>query len=620
MANGPSERNRKFTFGFLNTAQDANDAEITSSVELDGVDLDKLALGTAQLENYSSAGSGAPDWQTTQIVGDEFQISGNNVQYEEGGTTFTNIDSYLTAPDTPSVVLHDNGAFIEVVEAEYIGFTASDVVEQDTAHATKATISGVGYVKPNESLSLKARLTDGKTNFQRWINTINAWDDKHACDGTFKSFANGVNVSVPAALAASLSDGDQFVFNVSEDLLEDGNYFYTLSIITEDGSKEIESLYSDVAKITLANENNLGALIATNKPKVTVPRDATDDQWLYRKGPQDEEWYRIVIIESGAGDAEVVDNILTSSLIDTKIIEDLNPVSMADLLASVDSTSWSHIFEKDNRLWAIPAQKKDVVFYSEPLAFWRWTKTNSIGFNGDFRGTASLRDTSNVNVQNTAVFVTSSGLYNLYGNGTEDTPYVRVTHEENFGTVADSLVKANNVLYMISDGEDYNDGEWGRKLYSYDLTSLTELSGIVQNSDPFVDDNKTVSYVNQVGGNKLKILMTDNSSMIYHITGNGFGESSSTSLTTWSLKTAVFHPQFSFQGKMMNTDKFRMEYNGTVNLEWFIEGDSQGTDVYTRATRGWDEFMLPGKFGGNCQLKVSGTTGVLYDFWFVSRK
>jgi len=639
MAETTQERNRKFTFGFLNTAQDSNDVDMVNCVELNGVDLDKLGLGTVQSSDYTSAGVGAPDWQSTEIVGDDFQIDGNDVEFYNG-SSWVDIDDYLlpnsgATPDAPSIVLEESNGGVNFNDSgSWTNFTESDITidgEKDAGQPTitnKVMINPSNYTQTTKAYTIKIRIKAGATTFERYIigfdTTYTGTYAISGVNGTDATYINiGWNLYIAMDQAESYTANDEFIFNIATDLLEDGTYFYTVSQVKEIDGKEIESLYSDVESAKVSNEDNLGALIAYSRPVITITRDSTDDQWLYRKGPRDEEWYRIAIIESGSGDATFPDNILTSSLIDTKIIADLNPVSMQALLDSVDSTSWSHIFEKDNRLWAVPAQKKDVVFYSEPLAFWRWTKTNSLGFNGDFRGVASLRDPSNVSVQNTAVFVTSNGLYNVYGNGTDDTPYVRITHEGSFDTVADSLVKANNVLYMVSDGATYNDGEWGRKLYSYDLTRLTELSGIVQNSNPFVSNSKTISYVNQIGGNKLKILMSDNTMMMYHIRANGFGESNTTieAADDWALKTATFHPQYSFMSKMMNVDKFRMEWNGTLTLEWTVDGESQGVDTYTNASRDWEEFMLPAQWGGNTELEINGDNGaILYDFFFISDK
>jgi hypothetical protein len=635
MANGAQERNRKFTLGFLNTAQDANDADQVNTVVLDGVDLDKLALGTVQSSGYKDQGVGAPDWQTTKIVGDDFRINAGDIEFleSEGPDVWADIDGYLTAPGPVTIIIEEsNGGVNYINSGSWVGFVESDITVEGEKGSANPNLSNTVMINPsnysrsNQTFTYIITVQPGGTTYTSEIVGVGTFGP-YAIAGVsgantgYQDVGYSVNLAMDSAL--SYSSGDTYTFDVAQDLLEDGDYFYSVSEVTHIKGKDIESLYSTVETARIRNENNLGALVSYGRPLITVARDVANDKWVYRKGPRDEEWYRIAIVSSGSGDAEFVDNILTSSLIDTRIIEDLNPVSMATLLDAADSTSWGYIFEKDNRLWAVPSQKKDVVFYSEPLEWWRWTKANSIGFNGDFRGTASLRDSNNVSVQNTAVFVTSSGLYNVYGNGSDDEPYVRVTHEANFGTVQDSLVKANNMLYMISDGTSYQDGEWGRKLYSYDLTRLEELSGIVQNSDPFVDNAKTISYVNQIGGNKLKILMSDNTMMIYHIKADGFGESNTTTETNsdWHIRTATFHPSFAFNGKFHNVDKFRMEWNGSIDIEWFVEGQSQGVTTYTNASRGWDEFMLPGLFGGNCSLDIKGDNGaVLYDLYMVSAK
>ena len=631
MANG-RERNEKFTFGFLNTAQDANDADQINTTILSGVDLDKLALGTVESSSYKDAGVGAPDWQSAEIVGDDFRISSGEVEFYDG-SSWVDIDDYLTAPDPVSLTIEESNGGVNFLDSgSWVGFTESNItVEGEKGQpnpnlSNKVMINPSGYNNSNKSTTYIITVQPGATTYLCDVVGLGTFGP-YNINGTSGSNTGYVNVSyhvyVAMDQALSYTAGDTFRFDVAQDLLEDGDYFYSVSEVTEVDGKDIESLYSEVETARIRNENYLGQLTSYGRPVLTVARDSNKDKWVYRKGPRDEEWYRIAIVSSGSGNAEFVDNILTSSLIDTRIIPDLDPISTADLLDSADSTSWAYIFEKDNRLWAIPTQKQDVVFYSEPLEFWRWLKTNSIGFNGDFRGVASLRDPNNVSVQNTAVFVTSSGLYNVYGNGSDDEPYVRITHEANFGTVQDTLVKANNVLYMISDGTSYQQGEWGRKLYSYDLTKLTELSGIVQNSDPFVDDDKTISYVNQIGGNKLKILMSDNTMMIYHIQADGFGESDTTTETDndWHLKTASFHPSYSFMGKYKNVDKFRMEWNGSIDVEWFVDGESQGANTYTNASRMWKEFQLPGRFGGNIQLDLKGDNGaVLYDFYFVASK
>jgi hypothetical protein len=614
----PFVRNQRFTFGLLNTAQDGADLESQDAQICQGLDADYLALGTLRSSAYIGMGTGAQDLTTTSVLDSDFRVNAGNIEYDSG-SGWVNIDDYLTAPNKPNTVLTDNGAFVDLIEDNYIGFTATDVIIQDTPSATKATISGKDYATPNQSYSVKARLTDGKTNFQRFINTTNSWDDKHPCDGTFANFLNGLYVSVPAALASTLNDGDQFVFNVSEDLLDDGTYFYSVSMVTEINSLEIESLYSEVSNITLKNEDSLGALVATNKPGVTVTMDPNNRQWVYRKGPNEDEWVRIKIVEPGTGDYTFTDNIQISSLIDTKIISVLNPDDLDGLLDASGATSWAYIFEKDNRLWAVPADRKDLVFFSNPLEWWRWTRTNSIGFDGDFTGMTELRDTMSVELKNTAVFQTTSGLYNVYGDGTEDSPYLRVAHETDFSSTSNGSVKANNLIYMITDGSTYEDGPWGRKLYSYNMKDLIELSGRVRNTPPFVSDTVGVSYINQIGGDKLLIVLDNGTNLVYHIKLGGFLETTSALETAgdWNWKSGIYHPLYSFATKMGNVDKYALVWNGDIDITWSIDG-VETTVNHTATQRSYLEFQLPGNWGKEMTFEINGMGGaILYDMYFI---
>lgn len=622
-------RNNKFTFGYLNTAQDRNDIEDDGLAVLQGVDLDALALGTVRSSNYVSAGSGPPDWTTANIVGENFIIYDGKVnKTSTNGWIPYEIDTYLTPPDAPSIsIAVSNGGVALSDSSTWTGFADGDVKVSISDGGVRPILSGKVTIDPSSynqttrSFSYEIRIKNGGTQFERKLNGEAAFSGSYDIDGSSGSNVgyHDVDYSVYICMdsAETYTDGDIFSFSISNNVLEDGDYHYLISSVVTENGTEIESLYSPATRIAIKNENYLGQQISYNKAEITVDRDMGADKWLYRKGPRDKEWFRIAIILHGSGSTVIVDDITEASITDGKIISDISVSSMQDLLDSVGSSSWSHIFEKDNRLWAVPNEKQTVVFFSEPLEWWKWSKNNSLGFNGDFRGIAHIRDDKNVQISNTAAIVTSNGLYNVYGTGTEKDPYIRIEHEKNFGTVADSLVKANNVLYMVSDGSNYEDGEWGRKLYSYDLTTLTELSAIVQKSNPFINDVKPVTYVNQIGGNKIKILMDDGTMMIYHILGNGFGESSDTleSSGNWSVQSKTYYPKNSYAGKFQNSDRLRIEYSGEIDIIYVVDGVDQPTITLLDVARGKPvEISVPPTMGMNYSVKINGKNGaILYD-------
>ena len=767
-------RNNKFTFGYLNTAQDRNDVERPGLTRLEGVDLDALALGVVKGSNYTDAGHGLRDFRSCQVVGDNFGLisqyeysvdsyttvespvvhedyeawdngwvgvrirkddqpvrtlttcnfvynnynnsvicyatleyykgdwddgatysdsvshlvwngstlgwvqfsfnpgpmepvdvfiglnelsdvigdgsSGGSVTvsnryfglaYENDSGTLFAIDKYLRKPDPPSLSIATSQGGVSIAETvEWVGFGMDDVSVVIGENGSMPDINGMVTINPalynqtTRSFSYQIRVRDDEVSFERKIGG-GVWGGNYPISGIdgdnvgYSNVDHGVYIAMDSSY--TYNAGDMFTFSISNNVLEDGDYHYLVSSVVKEGASEVESVYSQSVRIAISNEDYLGKQIAYNKAEIKVERDAVAEKWVYRIGPRDDEWSRIAkvlpIPFDDPSDTEYVfvDDVSIASVIDAKIINDINIESVSDIMASVGATSISHMFEKDNRLWIIPKEKQDVMFFSEPLEWWRWKRTNSIGFNGDFKGIEHIRDDKNVSVQNTAAVVTSQGLYNVYGSGVDDDKYVRIEHERSFSAIDNTLVKANNVLYMMSDGDDYEDGEWGRKLYSYDLTSLKELSATVKGSEPFLNNNSDVLYINQIAGNKLKIMLDNNGKMmIYHIQGEGFGESSeyTESADEWFIETKTEYPNNSYAGKFGDADRIRFEYSGEIDVTWVVDGNDQPTITLPNAQRGLPiELATDQAFGMNYSLKLHGKNGaILYDMYMVKEK
>lgn len=633
----PFVRNRRFTFGFLNTAQDGADLPQQDAQICQGLDADKLALGTLQSSSYVGQGTGAPDMTTASIASTDFFIDTGDI-FIDTGALGKSLDSYIdTPPAAPSIIIEESNGGVEFSDTgTWVTFVESDITvdgEKGSANPNvvagqKVMINPSNYTQTNKSFTYFIRIKTGGTEFERWVQGVDSgYTGTYPISGTAGSNAGYSNVLYDIRIcmnsALSYSDGDVFKFSVAQDLLEDGDYFYSVSQITQFVTgEEVETIYSDPETVRIRNENYLGQLVSYGRPVITIARDADDDKWLYRKGPNDDEWVRIAIIASGTGSVTFADNILVSSLIDIKTVTTLNPETLQGLLDVSGATSWAYIFEKDNRLWAVPSDRKDIIFFSEPLVWWRWARTNSISFDGDFVGFTELRDSGTVELKNTAVFQTTSGLYNVYGDGTEDSPYLRVAHEKSFDSALNASVKVNNKIYIITDGASYDDGEWGRKLYEYDMVNLVELSAKLRGSAPFLSDTVTVSYMNHIGGDKILIVLDNGTTLVYHIKLEGFIETTSALETAgdWSWKSGIFHPIYSYATKLANVDKYGMVWQGDIDITFTIDGVDTVVS-HSNPTRKFGEFLTPPNWGKEMTFQIDGTSNaILYDFYWIADK
>lgn len=617
----PNLKNRKFTFGLYNSAQDPNHLEVSEAQQAANLDVDELALGNLRYKDYSADLEALPNTQQTQLNNRIFRIlsaGSPTVQFEKnsGSSDWENLndETYPVTPSSPNVVAQD-GVNLTVNTGDLDNFSAA--------------INGE-YTANSQTWIIEIIDTGGAEDIRfQWKRISDVGWRVSNIEATFGVAENiESNVQVTFDSGDDYTAGNQSTVTVSSSALVDGAYSYIMVNVANTNlspAVEVESLPSDPTVFVLDNVNDTtGEKQASAVPFITfestLPTDV-DDQWLFRKDPDTEDFV-LVAKRSDVG-TTYLDTATLDELGQIIVYEGFDDINMTDLLASAGATGWDRIFEKDNRIWLVPEGREDILFYSEQFDFWRWRTINSFSFQGDIRDIKFIKDNTVVGGEFTTVISTSNGIYHIVGNGTENAPYKQFTAVPDVVVQANSVVDLNGVLMLTTESTEYDLGNYGRKFYEYDLARLIEVSARAKNDSFFGAGTLTLTNAFMRGGDKyIAYASGQPRGLVYHrdakalmpIDPNNSG---------WVWESKIF-TLMDFERAYSGFARFfKFDYIGNVTFTLTVIDENVGdTNDFvlnlSSVTRREQMQRTPNLQGRKWKVKFEGTASTtLYDFYLV---
>lgn len=650
----PNTRNNRFAFGFLNDNQDPVDIGDNESPLLDSLDADAMALGTMQVSSYIDPSSGPKDWSgdTTQVKlgGRRFRLhpTTNRLQFEKNAGSedweYVNNDPDETGASNSSA-FPPKGTSPSLSSVKGVSITpasgSTDIPSIDFRINPSTGYTGL----ETESYVIEIDAAAGDASTFRWkFGFDTTWRASGVAinPGTWISlWTNGFQVNFPTDAqqvidtGGSYAVGDDASTTVSKTVLPDGPYSYIIVNVKRtslDPEVDIQGLPSDPVNANLANVTDAGVPI-TNGPLVTeitypsMPSN-TDEMWLFRKGPDDDEFFRIDI--ATAGSKVITDTIETVGLVPLIILDSTDDEAFYDLNLAVGNGSQEFVklFEKDNRLWLVPDDRQDLVLYSRLGDWWGWQRVNSFALVGDITDLAQVRDPTTVGGEFTTVFGTDEGIFHITGNGTENAPYTLVQAERDINVEANSLVDMNGVLMLMSKSPngDYDEGRFGQKIYEYNLQSLIEVSARVKNSN-LISSTAGVEYAEMRGSDKYLVKKTGvDELLLYHRDVQGWMQVTSNGETNgWSWRSKKFTPEVYKRMPLAYARFVKLDFVGQLIMTFTLEGVDTASPVVrtldvTHGTRKELYQRLPAVKGHKWYLDLTtgDATTVLYDLYYVT--
>jgi len=299
------------------------------------------------------------------------------------------------------------------------------------------------------------------------------------------------------------------------------------------------------------------------------------------------------------------------------------------------------LFNKDNRLWTVPSDRKDLLLYSRENEWWGWKRENSFSFNGDITDVVTIRDINVVNGESTLVVFTTKGIYHVVGSGVESSPYVRVPMfggdgNSEIDTYAGSALPFNGSIFFLAKSTDggYETGAYGQKVYEYNLQQLVELSGRIKKTGTLDGDTNELEFVSLVAGDKYILKkLTNDTCLVYHKDARGWLTYSATAGQDWTWESKKFDRGSKERGTVANASRFKMDYSGEVVLTFKVWNGLDPSDAsnYSEKSvtlgtpggaRNTIENMMPSNMGSQWSFKLVGTydvsgSGEVYNMWFL---
>jgi len=666
-------KNRKFTFGFLNTAQDPVDLKNAEASELSSIDADELALGKLISSDYLSVTPTPPPFNSAVLGGRDFRIAltlstpgspatagqPGYLEFEENsgsgdylpvniydiGTPNPNT-SYPPKADAPSIIAVNN---------ENVATDAGDIETTDTT-----TDEMEVQVKPSTTISLTLptrtyiiKITEPTPAVFHWecrystdpTTTVRATGGPIIDNTTFFDVLDNLQIRFPTigALAtewaAALDDTGNYT--VSQPSLTDGTYTYLQVAVKNtsiDPVQDVEGLASASATLEIKNFNDLGVRVdsvqpSTEYPTATFAYTYVDEVWLYRKGIDDDEFIRVHVFESGGSSPanDFDDNSLASELVSLRVLKSADDNGFPELNGAIGNTSltFDKIFEKDNRIWALPTDRKDLLIYSRQSDWWGWPRANAFSFEGDIVDITFTRDPTTVGGEFTMVVFTTNGIFHITGNGSQDKPYVLFPAIRNITVEQNSVVDMNGVIMFMTSSTtgDYDDGAYGQKIYEYNLQNVTEVSARVKTT-PLITSTAGIQFAEMIGSDKYIIKKTGvDETLLYHRDVQGWVEVDATIEATgaWTWTSKQLTPNVMDRFNMSYARKFKVDIQGSIEFRFIVLGEGtngiQKTITLTPSGFLRQEFIqrLPSLKGRKWQLVITAKSvgAVLYDFYFV---
>jgi len=617
----PNTRNRKFNFGLYNSAQDSTNLKGSEAQDAYNIDVDELAMGNLRYKDYVLGTETATDKESATLSGRGFRLNSGVPEFEKnaGSADWEELNNnvYPPQPSAPTIVAIDD-VNLSVNTGDMPGFTATIPTSYTGPSVRSWTV---------EITNNPGTYNDLSWHWKRFSDSGFRPAPIDVAENTDVVLEDGITVRFDSGDANA--PGDQATLSVTTLPLEDGVYSYTMVNVKNTGlapQLDLESLPSEPTLFTLDNISDVdGDRQANNKAQVSfdaVLPSNTDDQWLFRKDPDANDF--VLVAKRSVVGTTFDDDVEIGSLSKLILLEGIDDLQFSELLTAVGATDFSHIFEKDNRIWLVPTERQDLLLYSESTDFWRFRLANTFSFNGDIREVRFIKDNSVVGGEFTTVIFTSNGIYHIVGNGTENAPYKRFEAVPDVVVQENSVVDLNGTLMITSESTAYDEGRYGRKIYEYDLSRLVEVSARARNDVFFTNGSFAVDWSKMVGGDKYIAYTSNNTrGMLYHRDVEGLMPIATDQANAWFWESRTFTVQDFQKVWPAQSRFFKFDFEGPLTFTLTVSGKVEGQDdVFTfpktHATRAEFVQRIPRLQGPKWKISFSGDeTTILHNFYFV---
>jgi len=585
---------------------------------------DKLTFTTTAVSNTGTT--------NTMSTTDDMSVKMSAAAYD-GSTPWT-----LRAQDVIDItVVEDSGALDTTVKIEYVTLDNLTPTEINVnKNELVEIVSGVEVLFVNGTYT--AAETGQITITFDAIVEVNFRSD--SVGNVSMELIKGIPTYVTSGISVTFDDvaydlGEFGSVALNVDDLPDGDYGYKVSQLAEAGGiyestgGDLPRLApSDTDKIIIKNFDDLGERISARVPEIDVPVTSDLTSEVFRLDEGENDFIRVDLSKAtNIGGAVYLDTVRIVEL-DSIILLDQNDENETEFNAALKNTSekYDQIFTKDNRLFRVPFDRKDLLVYSRAGEWWGWQRENSFAFDSDIARVISVRDPSTVGGTLTSVVFTENSIYHMTGGGFEGDPYTVTKQIDDIQVEANSIVNANGTLMFTTKSSDgvYNRGDYGQKVYEYDLQTLVEVSAKIQ-VNSVLNSTNSVEYAELLGGDKY--VMKKNSLddlLVYHRDAEGWCVTNAASETagTWEWKSKKFTPSIMERFKLGNARKFKMDFDGTITLTfdvWYKNSDDVNTFSIDFDSVDRVEILnyLPHIKGSIWQFTLSGENANLYNMWMV---
>ena len=633
----PTQSNQQFQvaqLGFLNNAQDPTNLKTFEAAEISAIDMDAQALGTLKSSNYLSLASGEnEDLLSTTLNGLEFGMApagyfGYMNQYD----VLTAYQTWMNDKSTkPTVTTSEDGVGMYKVTEDLGGLFSISVDE----------FGPYEWRDPSDQVSVRILSTISHAPdvyIRLTISTGGLSDVSTPYNTPFAIFGS----TVTGTLQTGVVTGQVAQIRSEVDILPDGDYAYrtrdipvgtdpvALNAVPKVGALP-QRAPSDIETVRIQNFDSIGTAISSAAPYVVATTPEEDGQAdVYRRDESELDMF--IVKDREFTDGAFVDKTRLVEL-DSLNILDKDDESEADLMDAIGVTAGNFgqyslyaMFNKDNRLFRILAQRRDLMLFSRPGEWWGWQRANSFVFDSNITKWIEVRDESVVGGQRTMVVFTETSIYHLVGNGTEEAPYVLTRQVENITVDPKSVVNLNGTImfHTKSDTGEYDLGAYGQKVYEYNLQQVIEVSATVKNSATILD-TADVEFAEMLGGDKYIMKKTGNPVlMIYHRDAASWSETNEADETAgvWTWLSKDFTPTVMDRFKIQYARKFKLDFEGDIQIEFSVWYRNRSEAQVYRLNFSSDErrevmnFLPPVK-GSVWNVKLIGTNATLYNMYLV---
>lgn len=446
--------------------------------------------------------------------------------------------------------------------------------------------------------------------------------------------------SMTTNLSSKIIDTSEYTILIRSSQLLDGKYKYiAVAVRNSDISPKADvlSIPSKSSEIVINNIDEAGERGSNDIPVVKIPAASpgyplfTDRVDLYRKDPDGDQFVKIAE-NKNSGAISFSDKTPITELPRIEFLPNVGVESFEKINEAVGNSSgtFEKVFNKDNRVFVVPTGRQDLLLYSDENAWWQWRRENTFRFNGNIVELTPVRDTSVLTGQQTLIVSTTTGIYHLIGNGTEEIPYEVIPviggdGHSDLEVMSGSQINANGSIFLITKSADgsYEAGAYGQKVYQYDLQKLVEISGRIRDSEP-LKGTGALSYATLVAGDKYVLKKSDQTlGLVYHKDARGWVYLDPNT-SGWKWTSRYFTRDQLSRGTPAFAKQFKVDFIGSVTVRFYIEQKTQG-DVQVKEInlssigfRKEYQNMMPSGMGRKWWLELEGDIeSEVYGLWFV---